>query len=107
MISYNKYDMEVVRRYDNLRRELGVDLPTDEEVWAEAREFENIPIFENIYIDVLLSRIADEVRIMSAKKGYDPDIEVYVNARDSSIYVNDKEPNSLEELIEAFEERGV
>lgn len=100
MISYNRYDMEVVRRYDNLRRELGVDLPTDEEVWAEAREFEDIPIFENIYIGILLSRIENEVRIISAEKGCDPDIEVWMNARDSQIYINGDEPNSLEHLVE-------
>lgn len=79
----------------------------DDDIWEIAREYNSIPNFSNIYIDIIYSRI--EYVLNEYFGALELDINYYVNNLVSTFYVNRSEIKNkkelLEVLIEAFEEK--
>jgi hypothetical protein len=69
---------------------LGVEVPSDEEVWSQARKSEDLPNFENILIEMSFNRLESAIRETYPDVSDDMDFEAFVNAADSSFSVNGK-----------------
>jgi metal-sulfur cluster biosynthetic enzyme len=83
MINYNTYDTESLKKIEKLARQLNVDIE-DEDVWSIAREYTDIPCFENILIEETYKALEEKL-----EEKYQDKIEIsyYVNARVSSFTV--------------------
>jgi hypothetical protein len=88
--------MQNYKGYVDVQEFLGGKEIEDEETWQEARQSEEMPIFENILYYQTLSDI--ECR---AKELYNVDIDYYINSRDTHLYI--KIDNEWEEIWELSE----
>lgn len=100
MINYNYYDLYMYDEYCNILEYLEGTIPDDEEVWDIARESTEIPIFEDIAYDLVLSRIKDKL-----ESTYDDiDVTYYINSRDTHLYINTKEVYNFDTFKAIIEE---
>lgn len=61
----------------------------DERVWEIARQYDNIPIFGDIYVDTVCSLLNNAIQCQYEHLNLR--IDWYVNCLDSHFYVNDTE----------------
>ena len=99
-IIYSDYDLQKQPNFVEILEFLGGREVDDQEVWEIAREYEEIPIFENILYNKTLSDI--EFR---AKEKYDIDIDYYINSRDTHLYIKNND-GDFEEVwdLDTFKE---
>lgn len=94
MITYHEYNLAPnIIELEKIGSFINVEI-TDDQVWEQAREFENIPVFENIYQSILLEQISDYL----SQQGFEN--QVWINARDTSISINSDGWESLSSLDE-------
>ena len=83
MIFYNTNNLASrLQEIEEIGTILGIEI-SDDEVWEQARNYANIPVFENIYQSILFNRIQEEI---SSNFGFD--IEVFINASDSHLSID-------------------
>ena len=100
MINYNAYDLECIDNYFGLLNQLRIELPSDEEIWAEARQYKEIPDFENIYIANVFERLACALEKTFPNK--EMIFQPWVNCRDSKFYLNGNEIYTYEDVIKTL-----
>jgi hypothetical protein len=98
MINWNEYDLDKFYKWETILNKLGEESPSDQEVWEIAREYKEIPIFENILLELTANRLQQKLEEMYPDAEYD----YYINAMDSYFYVNEDEVYSLEDIEEAI-----
>jgi len=99
MINYNDFDLG--KRYDvfeEIISFLGGDPVDDNDVWDEAKESKEIPVFENILLKQTLERI--EKLTESNFYGRYEKLHYFINASDTHLYINDEEVSTLTEFKE-------
>lgn len=105
-INYNEASLSpYIKEFEEIGTHLGIEI-SDDEVWEQAREYEEIPVFENIYQNLLLSRIcshfADEDYI---EKNGVINLKGFINGMDTHLYYQEDNEawtclRSLEEFLE-------
>ena len=99
MLNYNNNDFpDRIEVWYEIARRLHIKKPNDDEVWQLAREHEEIPIMENIYMDLLLGRISDELSNVH-------NVEYYINCIDTRLTINGIDIDSIEEYNTALLKR--
>ena len=88
ILSMSDYDIENTIKLEEIIEKLDGDFITDEEVWKEAREYEEIPCIENIYIRMTYERLKE--LILEKTKDFDCELEINyeVNCRASWFDIN-------------------
>jgi hypothetical protein len=86
MINYNdgNFPNRLVVWEEIAEKEFSISI-SDDEVWAEARESEEIPNFENIYLSKLLNGLMEAVKDMF--RGITT--EGFINCADSHLSINE------------------
>ena len=104
-IKYNSFDLQFVDELEQLIQDLRIDRPSDDDVWEIARHFPDMPIFENIYLDLLLDSI--EHALYAKYSNVEFVFRRYTNAAATSweASVDDEEFWSLAELEEILGEK--
>ena len=99
MLNYNEYDFcPYLDKIEAVAKVVGIEPPTEDDVWADARRFTNVPILENVYQRILFSNL--KVRLESA--GFKADYKV--NCRDSWFTLNNEELNRVKVFKKAIVE---
>jgi len=102
MINYNSYDLEYYTSVlASIEKDLGVEVD-DDEVWTEARKEIDIPIFENILMDISFKRIEEKMQ----NKYPSLSVSMYINARDSFMSIDGQVINTFAEYREKIEGEG-
>ena len=99
MITYNDYDLAWYSGYCDIVEYLGGSEPSEDEIWEIARESSEVPNFENILYDIILTRIT---QITEDRYGYK--CNFYINSRDTHLYVEKDKISSLEDYISKIDE---
>lgn len=97
MINYNsmpKYD-----DYIDILEWLGGNEPYEDDVWEIARESKQVPIFENILYNIVLSHIYDKIK---DKFGENTNISYYINDIDTHLYIDGEKVYDIQNVIEAL-----
>ncbi len=100
MINYNEFDLKQYPLFSAILKHYGLQEISDEQVWYVAKQDTEIPVFENILLDLTLEKIALYLR----NKHPGIEVEAYVNCADSSLSVNYQKIDSLNELKWAIKE---
>ena len=99
MLNYNEYDFcPYIDKIEAVAKVVGIEPPTEDEVWKDARRFTNVPILENVYQRILFSNL--KVQLESA--GFKCDYKV--NCRDSWFTLNGEELNKVKVFKKAIVE---
>lgn len=96
MINYNSINLIKYDGYRSILEFLHLDIPTDQQVWEVARQHEEIPLLENILLDLVLSEIHDHLTYHFS----DLEISYYINAADTHLHVNGEMVMNYEDLKE-------
>lgn len=83
-IHYNDFDLADYGKWVKLLEDLGGEEPDSSEVWEVARESEHEPVFENILLELTLSRLA----VVINENFPNAEVSYFINARDSKFFVN-------------------
>lgn len=97
MIRYDEFDGMLIPGVSDIMEKLGIEEVTEQEVWDVARGLDKPPVFENIYYELALAKIAEvldqEVPKEIGQMGY------YVNAADTSMYFNKESFSDFDSLV--------
>ena len=94
MINYNEFDLNQYPVFLAILKHYRLPGISDEEVWYVARKETEIPVFENILLDLTLEKITSYL----TNKYPGIEVETDVNCADSSLSVNYQKIDSLKEL---------
>lgn len=101
MIHYKEsYMTPNIVDYEKIADFLNIDVE-DQEVWEIARESQEIPLFENIYQSILLSRISHTLN-----EEYGLQTDYFINGMDTHLYLYDggySKIYQLEDILEYIE----
>ena len=84
-ITYNEFDFYHSDGFYEILKFLGGEEPSDDEVWQLAREYEQTPVFENIWYRIVLSDICSAI-----EEQYALEADYYINARDTHLYIGNE-----------------
>ena len=98
-INYNEYDSNKFEPFLEILEYLGGQEPDNEEIWDIAREYQEMPIFENIFYSVVLSQIES---LLLDQYGDNLKTNYYINARDTHLHINDEAIEELDDLKNAL-----
>jgi hypothetical protein len=101
MLQYNQNDLSKLDDWEAMLNHLGEDLITEEEVWSIARESNEVPLIENI----LLELTASKLHYVLSKKYPNCEFNYFINAIDSHFYCNNEEIYSIEDVEDSCEEQ--
>jgi hypothetical protein len=104
MITYNDFDIQCLEYINNILRKLGAEIPEDEEVWEKAREYAEIPCFENILIELSFQKLESAIATKYPNEFEEMEIESRVNCADSSFIVNGTSIINLDDIDEVLKE---
>ena len=102
MITYNDNDLTKYNEYIYILEYLGGQEPTEGDVWAIAKESENVPCFENILYGIVL---CDIVSLVCLKYKIDMSLEqftYFINGMDTHLYVDNEEVYNLADFKNAL-----
>jgi len=101
---YNEFDLQFTEELFDLINDLDITEPTDEEVWYGAKEYDKFPVFENIFLDLLLDKI--EVALYTKYPDIEFGFERFINAADTKwvAHAFGEEFWSLEQLENLIED---
>lgn len=115
MITYNKFELKSVSGIEDVLKAHNEKLPSDEEVWENAREFEDVPNFNNVYIslvydyflEMLEEKYPEEYEIIQKHNM----LSYEVNGSSSNMFIGEKKIQSLNEFNRVLsgikEQKGV
>ncbi len=98
MINYNEGDLHTLDGYEEILEKFKGESVTDDEVWEVARESKKVPHFENILLNMTLSRIVDLIED-SPLSNVASKFNVYVNARDTHFSFDDEDITDYDSFV--------
>lgn len=104
MFYADDYLEDTYKDMEKLANELGAEIPTNNSVWCEARESEDIPHIGNIFMSQLLNNIS--TALVAQHNVAEEDVGIYVNGLDTHLSVFGIEVSNLDEIKELIKERN-
>ena len=103
-IQYDDFDGKMIPAINNILKKIGREVD-EEDVWTEAREYEDIPSFENVFYEIAFQEIEGFLSNYFGDNGSPLfTFEGNVNAAATSMSINAESFNDYESMIENLKE---